>query len=235
VAEAVVVSTILIAAAVLASLAMPAVWLPAAAGFAFLLLLYSLPALHPPLRGLTSLAFAPGVLAFWSASQGADRIAALFGTVAVTAALVAAGLALRRRQRFMVPLLTVVGSAWLVAYFSGGAGGADPMVDLLRTLFGLSREAAEFATVVLRKGIHFVFYGTVASLAWSAAVGARASARTAVGFGLAIALTLAAFDEGRQTSVPGRTGSASDVVLDLAGAATFIAISIRVRRRGTKA
>lgn len=99
---------------------------------------------------------------------------------------------------------------WVVALLSSSKGGPDPMLQMFAGWFG--PEAAETVVMLTRKGIHFTFYGLMGFAAYRAG-GTRA---------LAFPVSLAMFDELRQATSPGRTGSWFDVLLDLAGVATFV-------------
>jgi VanZ family protein len=121
-------------------------------------------------------------------------------------------------------------AAWAIVYFSGGKGGADPMVRFFADVFGISMEQARMATIAVRKTIHFCVYGTVAWTAYRIA-NPRFDLRSAVLFGLGIALTFAIFDEWSQSGTTERSGSAWDVGLDMLGAASFLGVSVLRYRR----
>jgi hypothetical protein len=119
--------------------------------------------------------------------------------------------------RVLVRLAPVLLALALVALFSGGRGGPDPMVARFVEWFGLTPEAARFWVVALRKGLHVLFYGFLAWAAARWASGAQVDRREAACFGVAAGLLAACFDEGRQWLTPGRGGTVADVFLDLAG------------------
>jgi VanZ family protein len=127
--------------------------------------------------------------------------------------------------------LALVLMSWLVAYFSSPSGGSGGMIDAAMHLFGLSAENAKTVVFVVRKSLHFSFYGLLglAGFKWASASGAPI--RRAVLVGLSIALAHAAYDESRQTFFPNRTGSAWDVLLDLAGASVFVGLASRKREQ----
>jgi VanZ family protein len=124
-------------------------------------------------------------------------------------------------------LATVV-FALLMGLFSGSAGGADPMLEFARNVLGLSPDAAEFAVVAARKGLHFLAYGALAWLAFRAARVGRADLRASLAIALGFALTHASYDEIIQAGSPQRSGSIFDVLLDFAGMAAFVAFAVRV-------
>lgn len=118
-----------------------------------------------------------------------------------------------------------------IAIFSGPRGGASHTVAWLRDLFGLSEVDAVTLAIRIRKTLHFLFYGFLAFSAARAArcVGARPG--RAVLFGLSVAFLHGAFDEGYQSLVPGRTGTAADVLLNMSGAMAFT-VPLLFRRTG---
>ncbi len=126
---------------------------------------------------------------------------------------------------FLPVALLLLIFAGVIANFSGGKGGADPMVNWASGFFGLSAEAAYIVIVAVRKGVHFFGYGLLAWMAYRLA-NPKFELRSAIIFGMTVALAFAIFDEVRQTSSAVRNGSAWDIGLDLAGAATVIGISV---------
>jgi VanZ family protein len=119
---------------------------------------------------------------------------------------------------------------WIVISFSGTSGGADPMVGFVMDRLGLDKHGAELLIIAFRKTVHFVGYGLIA---WSAyrIANHKFDVRAAVLFGLGSTLSVAIFDEFRQSTATNRTGSAWDVGLDMLGALTFIGISVLRYRR----
>lgn len=158
-------------------------------------------------------------------SEGASGIGKALPMAAVAAGISLVAIALaahdqRRVLRIAVPALCI----GLIAYFSGGKGGADPMVRWFQDWFSMTADVAEIAVHYVRKTIHFTFYGALGlSAAW-VAVGQANSRQRAMAFALAMGTIMAIADEYRQTLTPGRSGSPWDVALDLAGAATFAGI-----------
>lgn len=120
--------------------------------------------------------------------------------------------------------------SWLIAFFSSPSGGSGGMISAAMQMLHLSQSQAELAVLVVRKCIHFSFYGLLgwAAFRWSLSTGCLV--RRALVIGLLVALVHAGFDEGRQTFFPDRTGSAWDVMLDCTGAAAFVWLSARTRR-----
>lgn len=93
--------------------------------------------------------------------------------------------------------------------------------------------------LVARKGVHFVTYGILAALAWrafSSAPDLKDARRLGPGSvalcAIALAVLYAISDEIHQSFVPTRVGSALDVLIDTAGAATAVALAqFRATRR----
>lgn len=171
-----------------------------------------------------------GTLGFWRLSGGGpqqdvDRLIFL----AIIAGVPFFQWTLKNRT-LGVPLVSLAVFAMMVGYFSSAKGGADTMESWLH-LHGYSVAQAHEITIIFRKTVHFTFYGSVGLT--SSILGWRVTKREgdAVRTGLLAALSLASFDELRQSAFANRTGSAWDVLLDLAGAATFIGLSRWVARR----
>lgn len=134
----------------------------------------------------------------------------------------------------VAPLLLLLGLGLLVSYFSSGHGGADPMIDFVIRTLHVSRPRAETIVVIVRKCIHFTFYFTVATTGYLAASSNRGNRAAAVRTGFFSALTLSAYDEMRQHSMPNRQGSAWDVLLDMVGASTaMLLISRKLSQKKT--
>lgn len=127
----------------------------------------------------------------------------------------------------------LLGALAFLSYASSSKGGSGWQVRYLVEHFGFSEATAEETVHWIRKCLHFSFYGTVALLAKHVAKGYGLRAAQAVVWAFALTLMYASFDEARQVLAPGRTGRIQDVVLDLAGASTFLFIAAQ-RRRLTK-
>ncbi len=80
----------------------------------------------------------------------------------------------------------------------------------------------QFIQLFLRKGAHMVVYGLFGLIA-AFSLGSKGLWRW-VGAGFLVAL-VAVLDEWHQTSVPGRTGCALDVLVDTAGFLLFAAVA----------
>jgi VanZ family protein len=213
-------------------------WLPPALTLVFWALLGLLPEVRKTVpRAALTAALGGGVCALWAISEPpslADTerffvfLPPLAGIVVLVAALLAPGAKLERPAQLWTRAALLVALAWLVAYFSSSNGGAGGMLRFMVTSLGVPARFAETVLVPLRKTIHFTFYGCVGLAAWnlaqaSLAQGPKQARRLA--FGLLFALSVASFDEARQSTQPGRTGAVTDVLLDMAGAATFVGIA----------
>ncbi len=163
--------------------------------------------------------------------------AAVYGAAFVALLAFAVWLLAERRRdpRRAYWTLATLAAVWLVAVFSGEAGRADPMIAWLRGLFGWDLATAEAAVLALRKSVHFLFYGATAWAAFWSGWHGRLYAEMAGAYALAFALVLSVFDEARQFGAFGRSGSAWDVALDMAGALAAAVICVRGARRREQA
>lgn len=111
---------------------------------------------------------------------------------------------------------------WLlvVLQFSSGGYSAEWSLLGLRPLilkFGLTPEQADLLHFFIRKGAHVFEYAVLAFLAARAA-GLSLAAAPAAACAFLLCALVASADELHQAGEPTRTGTARDVVLDLAGA-----------------
>jgi hypothetical protein len=105
-----------------------------------------------------------------------------------------------------------------------------PLIQWLWPSGGLEQKAALLMTI--RKLAHPTVYAVLAGLALRAALVSGVSGwMRGAAIALAIAVSLAGLDELRQSQTRSRTGAASDVVLDVAGASVALAALGYVRRR----
>lgn len=215
------------------------VWLPLALPLCVYMLLGLLPRVQAG-RVAYSASIAGGVLTAWFLtrerlpwerwdlySRYAPYISLALGIFGLVWWFVAASASARRPS--VGWLLALALCAWGIAFFSSAKGGADQTEAWLIQVFGLAPDTAHSMNVVVRKIIHYGFYGLVGLFGLLAA--RRSGATKPAIFALLIALSYASFDEVRQSYVPGRTSSALDVGLDMAGAATFVALGSGVRRK----
>lgn len=225
----------------------PSLWLPLlfAAGF------FGILQFAPRLVGRFSLAGVFGAISclLWLRSGSEtfsklhDKLEQAFQAAFLALAMAfAAGawfkLARDRQKRLLGPVFALMFLGWLVSFFSGSKGSADPMVEWLVRTFGLEPLVAENLIVAFRKGVHLCFYGVVAGAAYLMALGNGSPKRIALWAGMCTALVFGAFDELRQSALPDRVGSVWDVLLDLVGAATALilisAVSPTKRKKSRK-
>ncbi|KAA9302192.1 MULTISPECIES: VanZ family protein [Aerococcus] len=109
----------------------------------------------------------------------------------------------------------------------------EPFAGLLRTIqFSyagekISIEALSYAGFVeffIRKGVHFVLFGSLAVLIYLALRPYCQGRGLTVFLSLALTFGFASFDELHQTLTTNRSGLVEDVLLDAAGALTFLLI-----------
>ncbi len=102
------------------------------------------------------------------------------------------------------------------------------ILPILRFIFPDASPAdLTFYHGIVRKFAHFFEYGVLALLALRAFVGSSKQLLTSYPFvaAIAVAAFLSTIDETNQSFVPGRTGAALDVVIDLSGAATVLLVA----------
>lgn len=134
------------------------------------------------------------------------------------------------KKKAAVLVFGAVLMASFIGYISSSQGGPNPMIAFFQHKFGLSASGAETATILVRKTIHFTFYGTFGLLLYLAMRSAKPAPQKALLIALGGVLALACFDEIRQTTADFRTGSPWDVCLDMAGAATFCLTAAATKR-----
>lgn len=194
---------------------------------AFLLIL---PAMRTRSAGLIPLLVAGAMLVAWTNPLDRSLTSA---AVAALAAAVAVGIVGRKSGWAAVAAGLTVAFAVVLIKASTSAAGIDPMIRWLREVVGLDQANAELVAVVIRKTIHFVFYGLVGLFAWLTARshGLREDSRACALYAWGYTLVLAAFDETRQSTQVGRGGSLWDVLLDMAGAISMVLIAQTIVRR----
>lgn len=123
-----------------------------------------------------------------------------------------------------------------ILWFSSGDFSADQtgafLMPLLRWLAPWAMDAQlQVAHRAIRHTAHAVEYGLLAVL-WIHALmrGVTLGARPAAGLSIAVAVAWACVDEWHQSTIPSRTGSLWDVLLDGAGAIAATLVVLAVRR-----
>lgn len=142
---------------------------------------------------------------------------------------------MRKRWRLWAALLLTV--LWLGFIFSRSAKSAElssaeseSLLDLARRLFPALAERLPRVELhrLLRKLAHFTEYSVLGALLQTDCLllgGRRALWPLLLGLGAACA------DEYLQTFFPGRSGALRDVLLDLAGVALGVGLTLLLRRR----
>lgn len=181
-------------------------------------------------------------IALWSRTEGifrdigyavgSDR-AGLAWLVLFAALLSGSCIFVYRRSRLaprsFVALSILLLLALVLCAASSQKGGAGPMVEYFMRQFGMDQPTAEAWVIGVRKTIHFGYYGCLGVAAWTSAMAGSVS--NAIPWAVGFSAICACFDELRQATQPGRTGSAWDVLLDLAGASVCIGIGSLIVRR----
>ena len=141
-----------------------------------------------------------------------------------------------RRGRFIryAPFLVWTAIIFLASSSTGSATNTSrfirPLLEFV--FFSASVEFIDTIHFLIRKSAHFVFYGILAVLAMRAFVGSRKAllaSRPAVA-ALVTTVLIASLDELNQSMNPDRTGSPTDVLLDLSGGAVFLIVFFLLRR-----
>ena len=149
-------------------------------------------------------------------------------------------LLIRSRQRFQISeraiaeLLVSATLGCFLAVASSSAGGPGWMVQWFMHTLGFSPDAAYTTTVIVRKAVHFGYFGLIALLAFLGAMRIAGDLRRAVLFALLWTATFAAFDELSQLASPKRTGSLLDFCLDMLGALVFLSIAAHRFKKNLK-
>jgi VanZ family protein len=145
-----------------------------------------------------------------------------------------------QRRLFVTRWIPVI--AWMTLIFiassdpESGPRGSRLLGPILYWLIpDLAPATFERIGLVIRKLIHFGTYGILASLLWRALATGKPTSGQGSTRPAWIALTAAAIyavtDELHQSFVPSRVGSAYDVLIDTAGAATALLLIQEWRRR----
>lgn len=212
------------------------IWMPLAFSMLVSALIYNQEWLRKrKIAGAISLALVFGVCGGWLDSN--DQIASQghIATIAkgLTALSVAFFLVLVVRAATLAPkmraaawwMVVLVLVACMVAVGSSSAGSAHRMEQFMIHTLHMAPAQVDAIVPIFRKCFHFTFYGIGGWFAWRAAHAAGVPSRNRWLFGLSVILLLATFDEVRQSTVADRGASQYDVMIDVAGAATFIFFS----------
>ena len=115
-----------------------------------------------------------------------------------------------------------------LAYLSGERGAAGPMLSWFAE-WGLSPAVADAITLAFRKGVHVLFYGTLAGLAYLWASQLGLARKQVLLFAWAWGITHSVFDEAHQLLTPSRQGSVWDLLINMVGMALALAWLSRKR------
>jgi len=136
-------------------------------------------------------------------------------------------------RKAVVFALAAIFMGSIIAFASGPGAGAGRMFGWFQYM-GLTESQAELLVLVIRKVVHFVYYGLmalIAAVAAKAGAGKSKGVSRAVWVGFLFMLVHAVFDEGRQSNVDLRTGSWIDVGIDSLGAAFFLWLAFGRKRK----
>ena len=112
-------------------------------------------------------------------------------------------------------------AAWsaVLLLMSGSAGSSSLSERILHWIFPMTGPAFDVIHYIARKSVHVMAYALLGALHFRALRGRNRGWQLRWSIGaVALAILIAALDEWHQSQVPGRTGMASDVVIDGAGA-----------------
>jgi VanZ family protein len=213
----------------------PSIWLPILFSMAFWGILSFSPRVDLWTRFGLALVFASGSCLLWMASGSShffnksaavqaafQTLLAMGGAIGLLIVAICGFKGKPNLRPALSPIAVLMIFGWLISYFSSTRGGATPMVDWFVAHLGFSRPSAEVFVVVLRKTIHFSFYGAIALAGYLTAFRNGASKANCYWASMSTALVYACFDEIRQSTQLDRGGSAYDVALDMAGAVAAV-------------
>jgi VanZ family protein len=132
-------------------------------------------------------------------------------------------------------LVLAIMFTWAVAYFSGSTGGADRMHPLFDFL-GLTVNQLNNLIIVVRKTIHLTFYGAISWLMSTYLLSQAIERKLWIALSFCFPLLLAVSDEFRQSMMPNRQGSFSDVILDMSATLLVLFVvdkSVNKKRRNS--
>lgn len=127
------------------------------------------------------------------------------------------------RGRFIryAPVVVWVALIFFASSSSGASNSTSRFIrPLLEWLFPLaSDDTLAFYHGYIRKGAHLVIYGSLAAIAWRAFIGSTKTMLSTYPWlaSLVLVAVVGSIDEFNQSANPLRTGTASDVLIDLCG------------------
>lgn len=120
-------------------------------------------------------------------------------------------------------VIVLIFLTWAVAYLSGSSGGADKMHPMFSFLH-LTLDQLNTLVMLVRKAVHLTFYGTITWLFATYLWNQISDRRTLLSLLIAFPLLIAISDEFRQSMMPNRQGSLSDVLFDMSAA--FVVLGV---------
>lgn len=117
-----------------------------------------------------------------------------------------------------------------VGYLSTGTGSGGWMLSKFMSLGMTEGEALQW-TLRVRKTIHCLFYASVSWFMFRHFLSFQVRLGLSVVLGWLVTLCVAANDEFRQSMVPDRTGTISDVVLDMTAASVLLFLCFLILRK----
>jgi VanZ family protein len=127
--------------------------------------------------------------------------------------------------------------AMMILIFSSSTGSAENTSRFIRPIlefvfYSASPTFIDSIHFLIRKSAHFIFYGVLSVLAFRTFVGSSRPLLASRPFisALLATMSIALLDEFNQSLNPSRTGSPQDVILDLAGAISFLTVALLIRR-----
>jgi VanZ family protein len=213
----------------------PHAWMPMALG-AFATVLIGLVRWSPigPFAFAYSSTWLVGAVALWLLSSNIDDPATrgllALGAFCLLVTLFGLFALKGQSQRVALWLVGLLLIGLLVSYFSGPPGKLGILAILLQKL-GISGDTAPY---VVRKIGHFTLYGLLGWLAARASIAGGNKKAYAVLFALVMAAGIAGYDELRQSTIPVRVGSPTDVLIDLSGALFFALLTRAGKQKAPK-
>ncbi|MBX3096627.1 MAG: VanZ family protein [Fimbriimonadaceae bacterium] len=147
----------------------------------------------------------------------------VFLLLAVFPTALVLNLAGSKREKWLVATHFLL--AMLIGTFSGNLGSAGRMFTFFTQTLNLNATTAETLVLIIRKSVHIGCYGTLAALLYIL----MPKDKPARWLGAALAaMTFAGFDEWRQTTAPGRTGTAWDLLWDMLGVVLALGLAMGI-------
>jgi VanZ family protein len=142
---------------------------------------------------------------------------------------------LKRSLLVLGPWLPVIIWSAIIALETtfGSAANTGRLLAKFARVFGqVDPQFFDLIHFILRKGGHFLGYGVLGYLCFSALLhtSKRATLIASAGFAIVYASFVAVLDEWHQSFLPDRMGQFQDVVLDAFGAVAIVSLALILRR-----